>query len=368
MKDYKKTKVVFVDNMDEMNHHLQLASKVTNFVEEDYHYNYDERCPVHSFSYIKDSLLKLSLVTCYGEEERQRPTEYVYYKDGTTREHEVAYECYNRMIKTDKAYKKIKKLVDMPDWIKENFDINERGCWDYGASPLLWYDETRDAREDYIYEYDMNSAYGWAMKQPQPDTNCDEEDIIYFQCVPKGYVGFTYGEHLERVTVGKYADIAFPLVESPFIKFADKWYNEKKTKTGDEKAKAKQILVYAVGFLQRTQPFLRANIVGLCNDYMATIADEDTIMINTDAIYSLKERTDLDIGGELGQFKVEFEGYFRHKGDNSQQLKDGKVIKTTIRGVSKAWVTEDTNILEDKKFVNKNIADYDKTAKILRRR
>lgn len=355
-----------VCDVDEMNQILQNANERSGFVKRNYLLDYDSKAnPLRAFSYIHDAQVKFSITTIWGKSDNYtKPVEYIFYKDGTTRYLTNATEAYTMMMRTNNAYKKIKRLDEMPEEVQSHFVLLEGGNYANGAKPLLWADETRDHSEQFVYVYDLNSAYAWAMIQPQPDTTA--EYVTDTEC-PENYIGFNYGEELTRVEVGQWCDIAFPAIPSPFEKFARKWYEIKKhPKDAAEKAKAKNILVMSVGFLQRTQPFLRANIVDICNNYMSSLADENTVMINTDAIYSLTPRT-LTLGDGLGEFKVEYEGIMRRSGFNYQLVdENGNVTVTKYRGIASEWFRgKDINILKDALPKAGNAYYFD--GKILRR-
>ena len=57
--------------------------------------------------------------------------------------------------------------------------------------------------------------------------------------------------------------------------------------------------------IQRYNIFIRLGILYNAAEYIKQFQDEDTVYCNTDSIVSLKRRTDLPLGIELGQFKEE---------------------------------------------------------------
>lgn len=267
------------------------------------------------------------------------PCTYIFRKDGQS----------EQVIDPAICYSTLQRYYKTPDMRKVKFfgeylEMNERGTYVSSARPLVGYNERYDNSEQKMWVYDLNSAYAWAMCQPIPDTSGEhrEDDIIR-----EGEIGFMLDDECTMVTKkGSYADVIFPLIPSPYKDFAQKYYNIKKTtKDKAEKARAKQMLVYAVGYLQRHNPFIRSRIVSQCNRYIKRLINDDTAMWNTDAIYSLVPRTDLEIGDNLGQFKLEHDGeIIRHRGCNYQVV--GKSV--TYRGVSKAWFTDgEWNLLTD---------------------
>lgn len=112
---------------------------------------------------------------------------------------------------------------------------------------------------------------------------------------------------------------------------------------------AKQILVITVGLWQNVNPFLRAYVVNKCNKEIQSLLDSfgDKICCwNTDAVYCTEHIPFLDerLGDDIGQFKLEYEGLFRQKGNNYQKVEEGS---TTYRGILKCLFSKDFNILTD---------------------
>ena len=198
-----------------------------------------------------------------------------------------------------------------------------------------------------------------ALTKPMPDTR---EIVNYRGIVLPGQVGFTVCEEtpipgfcsaggigLRMVGEGGEAEFIFNLMESPFKKFAELWYSRKlKPET---KNKAKQMLCYSVGYLQRKNPFLRAAVVEYANKYIRSLIDENTIYINTDCIISTAKRDDLPIGTGLGQFKLDHEGLFANSGFNYQWNDE----LPTYRGTPKTWFKKGWDILKDPLPTNQNI-------------
>lgn len=138
----------------------------------------------------------------------------------------------------------------------------------------------------------------------------------------------------------------FNSMPSPFSRFVEVWYNRKANpKTKEEKAKAKQMIVYAVGYLQRKNPFLRAAVVEWCNRRIFETIDENSIWCNTDCVVSTVAREDIedDVGDICGQWKIEHNGRFAHSGFSYQWDMD----TPSIRGVPKSWFTEGYDILKN---------------------
>lgn len=231
---------------------------------------------------------------------------------------------------------------------KDEFTRTEDGKIVQSAKPILGYNEKFDNTEHKVVCYDLNSAYAEALA----DKIIDTYNPRYFDYVGKDEVGFKFfDDDLKMLHEGEPADIVFPIMESPYKDFARKYYEIKKTapKGSKERDFAKQILVITVGLLQNTNPYLRAYIVGKCNERIAYFINKykDKIcMWNTDAVYSTERIEELDnlIGDDIGQFKIEYEGLFRQKGQNYQKV---DVRETSYRGVMKALFDKDFNLLTD---------------------
>lgn len=222
------------------------------------------------------------------------------------------------------------------------------------ASPFLWNNKKYEGQWVDAICYDINSAYAWAMCQPMPDTS--RPPVAKF--IEEGEVGFDCDGDIQR---SGYCLHVFKMLDySPFTKFAEKWFERKKCPA--QKQKAKNVLVYSVGFLQRKNPYLRAYIVGLCNDLIRSLIDENTLYCNTDSIVSLKERPDLKLGDGLGEWKIEHKGKFAYKGFN-YQWKDETVA---YRGIPKTWFNKNYDITKDDLPITGNLWYYDINKKQLR--
>ena len=242
------------------------------------------------------------------------------------------------------VYKPAKAVAEGND----EFDRTEDGKIVQSAKPIIGYNEEFNNTEHNVVVYDLNSAYAEALA----DKIIDTYKPRYFDFVGKDEVGFMFKDNdLKMVKEGKEADIVFPIIESPYKEFARKDYEIKKTapKGSKERDFAKQILVITVGLFQKTNPYLRAYIVGKCNEKIAYFLGKykDKIcMWNTDAIYATEHIEELDnlIGDNIGQFKIEYEGLFRQKGQNYQEV---EIAKTSYRGVLKTAFGKDFNLLTD---------------------
>lgn len=256
---------------------------------------------------------------------------YIFKKDGNTQ---------GQTIQGIEAYRVMSKYYHVPSY-KDDEEVMEMS-----ASPLLWrnmkYDGTRHSN---VIGYDMNSAYGFGLLADMPNT----KDGYTAGYVKDGEIGFIempkVNDHnnvvmsLTPIYTG-FAKYKFPLMESPFKKFVETWYNKKLA--GERKAK--QVINYAVGYLQRINPFLRATVIGCCNSLIESMIDANTLYCNTDSIITLKPITSLVIGKNIGEWKIEKKGDFAFRNFNYQWNKEAP----HYRGKSRNWFKDGFDILVDR--------------------
>lgn len=348
-----KKRIKYVESVEEFNKILQVANSYTNLIEGSYDtLKYAYKASLATHSCYEDKQVEISVTTQYYEWKPGKyiPTTYIFRKDGE----------YKIVMKGADCYMLAQRYYKSPDyrWEKEiinNIGVNEKGSFSYSASPLVGYSKQFNNTEHDVYIYDLNSAYAVQLMGKLPNT---EEYSLYKQ-VGENQVGFMFDEQLTMVNKpGLYADIVFDLIDSPYKEFARKYYDMKRyAKDKYEKLKAKNILNLTVGYWQRTNPFLRAYVVHSCNNYIKSLIDENTCMWNTDAIYSIVPRPDLELGNDIGQWKLEYSGRFRQKGNNYQKLDKED---TSYRGIPKKWFSTDWNILKDEIPKTGNIYKLDK--------
>ena len=241
------------------------------------------------------------------------------------------------------CFKEMSKAYKIPKADTYNYDRLERylnkesGKYACTARPILDYNKKyeKQALVD-CYEYDLNSAYANTLLKQIPDlyhpTIANWPDQVK---VNKNEIGFIIDDELSLVKPGYEADIKFPLMETPkkLKDFLIKWYNKKKTATGNEKLEAKAMLNLPIGYCQRYNPFLRSYVVNSCNELIKGIIDDNTLFWNTDAIFSKVRRPELEIGNEIGQFKEIKCDKLVYVG-NIYQINDED---PTYRGISKSW-------------------------------
>lgn len=225
----------------------------------------------------------------------------------------------------------------------------------FSAAPLLYYNEKyNNTRHDAIC-YDMNSAYSWAMLQDQPDTSKPPKA----KYIDKDEIGFDLDGN--RQTSG-FSIYVFKLIPSPFKRFVYHYYEMKRNpKNKSEKRKAKEYLNFSVGFLQGRDPYTRANIIGLCNERIESLIDENTLYANTDSIVSMVERPELEIGDEIGQWKVEHRGKFAYREYSYQWNND----VPSVRGKPKEYFQKGFNLLTDDMPLCDNIYEFDRVKGVI---
>lgn len=271
-------------------------------------------------AFINDKLKIISVEYSYGG----KPCEYIFDKStGDTEDHQQitglqAFNVLNR-------YTHINRV------------INNKTEAPFSAKGLLYKNEKYEGKRVEAICYDMNSAYSYAMIQPMPDTSIPPKAKV----IEEGEIGFDLNGN--RQTKG-YSIFVFKLIDSPFKRFVEVYYKRKKeAKTQAEKRKYKEYLNFTVGFLQSRDPFTRAQIVGLANDLIKSLIDENTLYCNTDSIVSMSERPELKLGNEIGEWKIEHRGLFAYKGYNYQWNFD----IPTFRGKVKTDFYEGWDILKD---------------------
>lgn len=294
-------------------------------------FKYDGRSPIGLNAYLDIQRTKVILTAKIGGKLEQ----YIFRLDA---------EDPTQYTNGGEAYKIMKQYVkDLPDLRDDPFykdfidndDISTIGSCFGIASFNPKFNKTRT---EGCYGYDLNSAWPYFLCQPIPDTS--EHPRIY-EVVMKGEIGFdtTNDGNWRLVRPGHIAQYVFKLIESPFKRFVEVWYNKKKAaKTVKDKTKAKGVLNYSIGYLQRVNPFIRAMVICQANEYIETLIyqdghlRDDVIYWNTDSIVCT-HKLPLTIGEELGQWKLQHTGSFALINSTYQWGKD----IPTHKGVAKGW-------------------------------
>lgn len=204
-------------------------------------------------------------------------------------------------INKDEMDKELIKLTN--DWIPRS-----QGKYMNKQSGILECNKEFLGKKVKVWAYDLNSAYAATLYNKIPDTR---KISGYYRDVIKGKeIGFILGTSLTYVDEG-YAEIIFELIDSPqeLKDWILKWYEKKKNpKSEQDKLDAKACLTYTVGYMQYTNPWLRAYVVESCNWRIRTIRQSNNwALVNTDCIYSTVPM-ELNMGNNIGEFKLE-EGY-----------------------------------------------------------
>lgn len=298
---------------------------------------------------LKDT--KLEITTRYHD--FGVPTTYIFDLNGEDIFAQSGLDCFKEF---SKAYKIPKASEYNYDLLNRYFD-QETGKYICSAKPILNYNRKYEKQElTDCYEYDLNSAYAAAMLDKMPDLyNPVIAEYPSLVKVNKNEIGFMIDDDLSIVEPGYEADIKFKLIDTPksLKDYLIKWYNIKKKSTGNNKLKAKAMLNLPIGYCQRYNPFLRSYIVNKCNKVIKSLIDDNTLFWNTDAIFTRKERSELELGTEIGQFKRVVCDQLKYVG-NVYQINNED---PTYRGISKAWF-----IAFEKQYGRKYdlLLDYDK--------
>ena len=324
---FTRNKVKYCD-FAEINEHLQYCYRYREII-------FRQKMKGETFglkAFVVDRLKYFEITYKYGND----PCTYIFDKSsGDTEDHQqiTGLEAYRVL----NMYTHINRVIES----KEDAPFSARA--------LLWKNNKYEGKRIQAYSYDMNSAYSYAMIQDMPDTSVPPKAKF----IEPGEIGFDFDGN--RQTSG-YSIYVFRLIESPFKKFIQKYYDKKKNaKTKSEKRKAKEYLNFCVGFLQNRDPYTRAQIVGLANDLILSLIDENTLYCNTDSIVCLKEREDLKLGEDIGEWKIEKKGLFAFKGFNYQWDFD----PPSIRGKTKSYFDNGWDILKDDLPVCKNMYYFD---------
>ena len=299
---------------------------------------------VRGQAFISDRMTEFHVTVKYNS---VRPTEFIFRKDG---------EDPIQTISGVDAY--IELARDFARITGDKIPTYENPQQFGSAHAILRYRTAAEGRRAPAISYDENSAYAYAMCKDMPDTR----ELAGRKRKPKAYeMGFIniedYFKGREEWTGNPgvalqlvepeddcIADYIFYRMPSPFEPFASRHYARKRdSKDPLVRKRSKEMLNYAVGYLQRTNPFLRAAIIGHANRKIESLIDENTIYCNTDSIVSAQPRPDLPLGVQMGQFKIDHEGLFAFRGFNYQWDYD----KPAYRGIPKSWFREGWDILKD---------------------
>lgn len=273
---------------------------------------------------ISETLTKIELVTTYHVNDREK------------RMYPITWVCSlneQKLITTNgqKAYMQFQKAAHIPTvqqlGVAEWFAKSEiTGKYNYSAIPMIGSRTQNKAVFRNVYEYDRVSAYMSVLLVKMPSFAYLDHNRV----VGKGEIGWILTENLSLAHEGEHADFITELVDTPdsVKNYIMKWFKLKQTGSVDAKA----MLNYCIGYYQRTNPLFRAYVVNTCNEIIKNLMDENTVLWNTDAIYTTKP-LELDIGSNIGQWTVRIIDKLTVMGCNYQINTD----IPTYRGIPKHW-------------------------------
>lgn len=237
------------------------------------------------------------------------------------------------------VYATLQKYYKTVDFTKDEY-VRNRLCYSeaegkflVSVAGVLGFNRKHNRTRQKAWCYDRISAYAWHLMQDLPlgDTYETEREVR------EGEIGFfLFGDSVKLAKPGQYASFIFKLQPSPFKPFVEKYFKEKSEATTQlDKQRAKDMLNFGIGYFQRKNPFIRYYIVLKANELIDSLIDDDTLMWNTDAIYSRRKRDDLDIGDNIGQFRLEYEGDFAYIGNQYQKGTEPPHARRVIRKLFK---------------------------------
>ena len=187
-----------------------------------------------------------------------------------------------------------------------------------------------------VYSYDMNSCYPYFMQQELPyGDNLGPGEI------ESDEIGFSieWGKHMNLVAVfDGFAQIRFKKkIYQSFVEYAKSGFEMKLR----DKSK-KPVYNALLGNMKYHNIFIRAAVITYATNFMKSLKDENTVMQTVDSLVSLKPRLDLELGQNLGQFKLEHENadlYFE-----SNMIKCYRNEKESHAGISASAYANDLEI------------------------
>lgn len=349
---FRQRRIRSVENYEAIEKIMNIASNYTSIIYTRKPYEFKAKCAeLRKATYVQDCERYVYVTTMYVKNviTKDNIVDYIptmdKYACSWKFDKSGANDCF---VEPDKVARMSNSIYKPYEEVNVDYSIFDKiGLSDkiqQSAKPILGYNPKFDNTEHEVYVYDLNSAYANILKDKIIDTYHWRE----YDTVGEGEVGFLFDDNLTMKRTGQYADRIYKLIESPFKDYVTKYYNIKRNAPSGSRARteAKAMLNYLVGCWQNHNPFLRAYVVNSCNEFIFNIIQENrdiVCMYNTDAVYSVAP-LDLDIGTEIGQFKLEYHGLFRQKGNNYQEV---EINKTSYRGVSHEAFKNGFNILTD---------------------
>lgn len=349
----KKIRNVSIEEMNKLIKHADGYSNIIIGFSYDKRKSSSEHCnhSLTTHSYLIAHDVNVEFTTRYGTNDF-KPCTYICRLDGEVEVDKNGMLAYRTM----RQYYKEARVEDYPELEAKMPLKKKKNSYLFSAGPLVGFNPHYNCTRHEVYEYDINSAYSTQMLKYIPDLST----YRMYDTVKKGEVGFLLQEGLPLVPEGYQGDVVMKLIDSPYKGFVKEYYSRKERASKEielakarndleavklwkiEKTKAKDTLNLAVGYLQRHNPFIRAWIVHKCNELIKGLIDSNTCMWNTDAIYSAVVRPELELGNEIGQWKLEYIKDFAQKGNSYQ-----KGNEVSFRHVNKKWFNETYDLLKD---------------------
>ncbi len=211
----------------------------------------------------------------------------------------------------------------------ENFEFLENALYeDYIISPFDYYNKFYSCKPlEHIYAYDMNSCYPYFLMQELPyGDDLGEGEILEDEY---GYIEYITqsGNKSLKLRQNGYAEHRFK--KKKFQCFTD-WAVEgykKKQKNKDYKI----VLNALIGDMKYHNIFIRCTVLDKAEALIKSLQDANTIMCTVDSIISLTPRPDIELGTEIGQFKLEHEDCdFYYESNMIKQFRGEREMHTGV--------------------------------------
>lgn len=328
-KNYRKIQIEDPDEWNKLIERVDYCTTIFDMAKE------EDKATNHSLmtcSYYTESPKYIKLTTRWGF--NMLPTTYIFVKNGDKMFLKSGSEEYAIQKRAFGEY-----LPDLTnDPILNKLIRKSNGKFANKVAGIQTYNPKYNHKAVYCYQYDLNSAYLAQMYNKIPDTRTVKDQG---REVRENEIGFIFDENLTLVDKpGRYADIIFDLIDSPDCvkKYCERWFERKRLKWHG----AKHQIVDAIGYMQYKNPYMRSYVVHKCNYYITSLIDDNTILSNTDAIYSTVPR-DLELGTGLGQWKLS-EGIIEIDGLNYKSEAFGDVQRGKLKNLK--YKSENRKVVE----------------------
>lgn len=295
----------------------------------------------YNCAFLEETIVEIR-ITMAGYEAGVKPCTYIVRKDNKLK-HDVRpmdiHKSMQRIYKYDDL-RKDKEIVEFTGGLKPGTSGGQ--CFIAGPSPFRKNEPKYRGKWHDAYIYDIIKAHLSVFRDKLP-TN-DRSKYVFTRnlendIVPEGCVGFMRDASLTLCLPGQPADIYMPLVDSPYKKYVDTKILPKMAKAeGDEKARLKQVINIAVGYLKHKNPFVYAYIGWTIRNKMRYFInlnkDKRIIYGNTDSLVSLEPLDGIPIGTQPGEFTVKHERFCYTKEGTQEEGKAAKIngVPTAAQG------------------------------------